>query len=628
MQEGASTITSHALPGFLMPPLAQESFPDSKGSAFFSHLINQTISYQGHSQDGLEVKYNQQLDKVDPGFDWNAYTTQQSSSTHLNRLTMVDEQGRLTDAAESTFPVVEVALSAGGNTLPPAQQSLQTNVPLALSEPNRLREAGFTLKQPQSPGQQGLSAGPLSVTEQRVAAQMTTPGDGMRMPQMSLSNPTDSSETVDAGSLNRELNRQTGNKERFLGPQAAVQGAVASSLPEAGTRIETPLQGNNQAHSTAAMSGASVAHRQSTVPVVIPAPAEAIPSGMPVETVRAEAARQHSAESIVRSRQPGEPGPANAAGTAGVSVPLPASMMKAGQPEYTANTMHLSGGSQTSAGWEPGFRQIIPVGNPVNDATEPVAATQNAARIPESPQAQAYINQNSSQSVPTGLDHNPPGHSAPGLTADDANQPVFDAAKANNDLRTTAHEPARPVSQSTVLESLSSLGAGKVNDSLGEIGSTRSDTQRVPHFNLPVSVNHKAWSDAFSQRVQWLASNSVNQAEIRLDPPQLGKIDVQIDISGPETRVIFNVEHAQAKEALDNALPRLRDMMSESGFQQLDVGVGQGKGQAQSELAGRDSNRSPGTAPSTQDGGVEEQLAAEPASVTPGTIQDGVDIYA
>ena len=68
--------------------------------------------------------------------------------------------------------------------------------------------------------------------------------------------------------------------------------------------------------------------------------------------------------------------------------------------------------------------------------------------------------------------------------------------------------------------------------------------------------------------------------------------------------------------------------MNEAGFQQLDVGVGQNKGQAQSELAERDSNRSPGTGPSTRDGGVDEQLAVESAPVIPGTIQDGVDIYA
>ncbi|MCG8383313.1 MAG: flagellar hook-length control protein FliK [Gammaproteobacteria bacterium] len=624
MQEGASTITNHALPGFLMPPLAQESFPGSEGSAFFSHLLNQAISSQGYSQEGLEVKYHQQLDKVDLGFDWNAHTPQQSPVTDLNKPGGVDEQ-RLSYATERTPSTMEVALNASGSLLPPAQQSLQTNESPILSEAYRVLGpgAGSALLHPQSTGQPGPSVSPRSVTEQNVPTQVVSPASdsGMSAAQVSLLNESVSRQTADVESLNYQMNNQTEAKAPLPGVQVAVQGNVASGLTEAETRIEAPFQ-SHQAHRAVPVTEAPTANRQNAARGV------AIPPDISAETTQAEIGREHPAESLARPRQPGGPGATNTPATSGVTVALPESMMKAGQPEYTANSVPLSGDRPTSAGWEPGFRQIIPTGNPVNGAAEPVAAAQNVARMPESPQAQSYINQNGSQLVSTGPDHNQPGHSASGLTADNASQSVFDVDKVNTDLRATAHESARSVSQPASLDSLSSLGSGKVNDSLSEIGSTRSDTQRVPHFNLPVSVNHKAWSDAFSQRVQWLASNSVNQAEIRLDPPQLGKVDVQIDISGPEARVIFNVEHAQAKEALDNALPRLRDMMNESGFQQLDVGVGQNKGQAQSELAERDSNRSPGTGPSTRDGGVDEQLAVESAPVIPGTIQDGVDIYA
>ena len=111
-------------------------------------------------------------------------------------------------------------------------------------------------------------------------------------------------------------------------------------------------------------------------------------------------------------------------------------------------------------------------------------------------------------------------------------------------------------------------------ESLSESSSVKPASERLQNLPLSVAVNQRGWGDAFSSRVQWLASNNVNTAEIRLDPAHLGKIEVQIDLSGPEARVMFNAEHAQAREALENAMPRLREMMSESGFQQLNVDIG------------------------------------------------------
>ena len=110
-------------------------------------------------------------------------------------------------------------------------------------------------------------------------------------------------------------------------------------------------------------------------------------------------------------------------------------------------------------------------------------------------------------------------------------------------------------------------------EGLTETNPLKSTADKLQNLPLSVAVNQRGWGDAFSSRIQWLASNNVNTAEIRLDPAHLGKIEVQIDLSGPEAKVIFNAEHAQAREALDNAMPRLREMMSESGFQQLNVDI-------------------------------------------------------
>ncbi len=80
-----------------------------------------------------------------------------------------------------------------------------------------------------------------------------------------------------------------------------------------------------------------------------------------------------------------------------------------------------------------------------------------------------------------------------------------------------------------------------------------------------------AWEHGFSSRVVWMARNDVQSAEIRLNPPDLGPIEVKLVLSGDpgapaSASVQFSAAHAATREAIESALPRLREMLQENGI--------------------------------------------------------------
>ena len=80
-------------------------------------------------------------------------------------------------------------------------------------------------------------------------------------------------------------------------------------------------------------------------------------------------------------------------------------------------------------------------------------------------------------------------------------------------------------------------------------------------------VNQDKWADEFSQKITWLASSNQDQtAELHLNPPQLGPLDVVIKVSGDQATALFTSPHAAVREAVEQAMPKLRDMLADNGI--------------------------------------------------------------
>ncbi|HEB81060.1 MAG TPA: hypothetical protein ENI71_04215, partial [Chromatiales bacterium] len=95
------------------------------------------------------------------------------------------------------------------------------------------------------------------------------------------------------------------------------------------------------------------------------------------------------------------------------------------------------------------------------------------------------------------------------------------------------------------------------------------------HAAPPVSVppNHPAWGEALSSRVLWVLDHQLPSASVRLNPPGLGPLEIRISLHQDQAQVSFASHHAVVRDAVEAALPRLREMFAGNGLTLAGVNI-------------------------------------------------------
>jgi len=114
---------------------------------------------------------------------------------------------------------------------------------------------------------------------------------------------------------------------------------------------------------------------------------------------------------------------------------------------------------------------------------------------------------------------------------------------------------------------------------------------------------HPNWGGEFVGRVSLMLKNGVNEARLQLNPPELGQLDIRITTEGDRAVILFNVQHSAAREAIDLAMPRLREMLEQSGLQlaHSEVADHSQSGRGGSERPGEWQAAEPGSAADSED---------------------------
>jgi flagellar hook-length control protein FliK len=89
----------------------------------------------------------------------------------------------------------------------------------------------------------------------------------------------------------------------------------------------------------------------------------------------------------------------------------------------------------------------------------------------------------------------------------------------------------------------------------------------------PLAMHQGGWSEAVVDKVMWLSSQNLKSADIQLDPAELGRLEVRVDIAKEQTQVTFASPHAGVRDALEGQMQRLRDLFTEQGMNLLNVSV-------------------------------------------------------
>jgi len=138
-----------------------------------------------------------------------------------------------------------------------------------------------------------------------------------------------------------------------------------------------------------------------------------------------------------------------------------------------------------------------------------------------------------------------------------------------------------------------------------QIESTRL-AQQTTASDKGVNIFKPEGQQQLTEKVHWMVNSRNISAEIRLDPPDLGGMNIKVNLSGDSASVSFVVQSQQAREALDQATPRLREMLEEQGIELGQSSVEQESrgrdGQAEQGSLANNSNASSNLAQQSQDG--------------------------
>ncbi|SUI75663.1 flagellar hook-length control protein FliK [Shewanella morhuae] len=131
------------------------------------------------------------------------------------------------------------------------------------------------------------------------------------------------------------------------------------------------------------------------------------------------------------------------------------------------------------------------------------------------------------------------------------------------------------------------------------------------------------FSPVMRQQLITMVSQGIQHAEIRLDPPELGHMLVKIQVHGDQTQVQFHVTQSQTRDLVEQAMPRLRELLQDQGMQLADSHVSQGD-----QGHPRDGNFGDGDGSNHTD---MDEIAAEELDLVLNqttSINSGIDYYA
>jgi len=96
-----------------------------------------------------------------------------------------------------------------------------------------------------------------------------------------------------------------------------------------------------------------------------------------------------------------------------------------------------------------------------------------------------------------------------------------------------------------------------------------------------IAIYRKDFADAVKDKVMVMINQKIQQVEIQLDPPEMGNIHVRVNLQNEQAAVQFVVQNQQAKDALEQNMGKLRDMLAESGVDVGDASIEQRQAQEQ-----------------------------------------------
>jgi len=183
-----------------------------------------------------------------------------------------------------------------------------------------------------------------------------------------------------------------------------------------------------------------------------------------------------------------------------------------------------------------------------------------------------------------------------------------------------AAEGSRPAAQAATALPTALLSPVNLSpsDTAAPLGS-RLDVTGV----LVAQPGEQAWNAEVAGRLSLMLRNGASEANLQLNPPELGRMEVKIATDGDQARVLFSVQGAETRDLIEQALPRLRDLLEQGGLSLSSFDVADQASQGRDDESGHLAAGVPENGPGGDEGA--SAVLAQPVVLRPDAL---VDYYA
>ncbi|MDR1276751.1 MAG: flagellar hook-length control protein FliK [Candidatus Accumulibacter sp.] len=140
-------------------------------------------------------------------------------------------------------------------------------------------------------------------------------------------------------------------------------------------------------------------------------------------------------------------------------------------------------------------------------------------------------------------------------------------------------EPKEPMESTTIRAdaantSIAANSALPIPASVTNASNANAKAAELSQAEVRTPVGNSAWADDFNQKIVWLAKNDAQSAQITLNPPQLGPIEVSLNLDKGNATAFFVSANSEVRESIETAIPRLREMLAGAGIELGQAHVG------------------------------------------------------
>lgn len=104
--------------------------------------------------------------------------------------------------------------------------------------------------------------------------------------------------------------------------------------------------------------------------------------------------------------------------------------------------------------------------------------------------------------------------------------------------------------------------------------ATLAGVSQETSASLPTALRDPSWASELGQKLLWFVGNDKQLAQLTLNPPQLGSLEITLKLDKDGANAHFVSANAEVRGAIETALPRLREMFATAGIDLGQVSVG------------------------------------------------------